>query len=144
MMKPEGDQATLEVSAAWSRALLPAGVHPSRSVRLSQEVFGLAEALASRLRSVPEPVTDYYFGFVKELCGDPSAEEPRPSGEVRFALATQDQEFPARADLSVEDYAVALEAHRLSRPVQFRGVLYRQPRMNRIDSVTHFAVIELG
>lgn len=142
MMRPEGDHATLEVSAAWSRASLPAGARPNRSVRLSQEAFALAEELAPRLRSVPVPTSDRFLGFVKELCGDPTPEEPRPSGEVRFALFTQDHEFPARADLTLEQYVVALEAHKLSRPVQFQGILYRQPRMNRVESVTHFGIIE--
>lgn len=144
LMRPVGDHATLEVSAAWSRASLPAGAKPNSAVQLSQEVFELAEELAPKLRSVPDPTADWYLGFVKELCGDPSPNEPRPSGEVRFALVTQDQEFQARADLGVEEYVVALEAHRSSRPVQFRGVLYRQPRMNRIAKVTHFGFVGLG
>ncbi len=144
LMRPEGDYATLEVSAAWSRALLPAGAKRNQAVELSQEAFELAEELAPQLRSVPEPTADWYYGFVKELCGDPTAGEPRPSGEVRFAIFMQDQEFQARADLTVEEHAVALEAYGSSRPVRFRGVLYRQPRMNRIDGVTHFGFIEHG
>ncbi len=144
MMRPDGDRSTLTVSAAWSRSLLPNAKNPNLQIVLRQELFGVAEELAPRLRSVPQPKSGWFFGYVKELCGQSTVEESRPAGEVRFILFDQEQEFQARADLSVNDHAKAVDAYRISKPVQFKGILHRLPRMNRIEVVEQFDILGVG
>ncbi len=144
MMRPDGDRSTLTVSAAWSRSLLPNAKNPNLQIVLRQELFGVAEELAPRLRSVPQPKSGWFFGYVKELCGQSTVEESRPAGEVRFILFDQEQESQARADLSVNDHAKAVDAYRLSKPVQFKGILHRLPRMNRIEVVEQFDILGVG
>jgi hypothetical protein len=137
-LRPSGERSHLEVSVSWSRALLPEGRRPRSEIQLRQEVFEIAEVLAPKLRSVPEPRVDRFFGFVDELRGQPSREDPRPSGEVRFTLFDHGEEIRAKADLGAEDYASAGEAHLAVRLVSFKGILQRLPRLNRIDQVTDF------
>ena len=60
---------------------------------------------------------------------------------MRFTLFEQDEELHARADLSVDDYSEAIEAHRTSRLVTFKGILQRLPRLNRVDNVTDLALV---
>lgn len=143
LLRPNGERASLTVSATWSRALLPTTREPRREVQLGQEVFEIAEALAPRLRSRPQPRVDRFFAFVDELRGNPRPEEPRPSGEVRFTLFDQEEEIHAKADLSVGQYAEAIAAHATTDLVSFKGVLQRLPRLNRIDRVSDFQRIRL-
>jgi hypothetical protein len=143
MLKPVGDRSFLTVSATWSRAHLPQSREADRDVQLRQEVFDVAEALAPRMRSQPEPRVDRFFGFVDELRGSPGPNEPRPSGEVRFSLFDQDEEIHAKAELNVENYAKAIEAHAITGVVSFKGILHRLPRLNRIDEVTDFKRVDV-
>lgn len=143
MLRPAGDRASLSVSATWSRTRLPATHARGRSVELRQEAFSVAEALAPRLRAVPGPVTSRFYGFVEALMGQPTAGDSRPSGETRFRLFDQDEEFVARADLDADDHAVAVEAYRVGDLVSFRGILHRLPRLNRIENVTQFEQVHL-
>lgn len=138
MLRPDGERAYVSVSATWSRSLLPEDREPRREVQLRREVFEVAEALGPRLRSVPKPRIDRFFGFVDELRGQPTPHDPRPSGEVRFTLFDQDEDIRARADLTAEDYATAGAAHLAGELVSFRGILHRLPRLNRIERVTDF------
>jgi hypothetical protein len=138
LLRPTGDRASLSVSVTWSRARMPASPSRLSRVELRQDVFAVAEALAPRLRAVPEPVTSRFYGFVAALMGQPTPSDPRPSGETRFPLFDQDEELLARADLDVEDHAVAVEAYRTGHLVSFRGILHRLPRLNRIENVTQF------
>jgi hypothetical protein len=137
-LKPTGDRAHLDVSVTWSRALLPSAHESRQQIQLGQEAFEVAEALAPRLRSLPEPRIDRFFGYVDELRGSPGPYDPRPSGEVRFALFDQEEEIRAKADLSVNDYAEAIAAHAATEVVSFKGVLQRLPRLNRIDRISDF------
>ena len=84
LLRPAGERAYLTVSATWSRAFRPPSEQPQREIQLRQEVFEVAQVLAPRLRSVPSPRIDRFFGFVDELRGQPTPTEPRPCGEVRF------------------------------------------------------------
>jgi hypothetical protein len=133
----------VNISISWSRSLLPENRESRREAQLRQEVFDIAEVLAPRLRSVPEPRVDRFFGFVDELRGQPSRDDPRPSGEVRFTLFDQGEEIRAKADLSPEDYAVASGAHLSNGFVSFKGIPERLPRLNRIKNVTDFAIVDL-
>ncbi len=74
LLRPDGERARLDVSASHGRARsCPRGGSPARGP-LRQEVFDVAEVLAPRLRSVPEPRIDRFFGYVDELRGQPSRE----------------------------------------------------------------------
>jgi hypothetical protein len=140
MLRPEGQRSSLGVAVTWSRAFMPEPPEARRVVRLDQEVFDVAAGLGARLRSLPGPRVDRFFGFVQELRGQPTPHDPRPSGEVRFSLLDkEEEEIIARADLNAEDYAVAGEAHLASDPVKFKGILYRLPRLNRIEQIADFA-----
>ena len=105
-------------------------------------MFDVAEVLAPKLRSVPEPRIDRFFGYVYELRGQPLPDVGLPSGEVRFTLFDQGEEIRAKADLDEMNYWFAGHAHLASRVVTFKGVLERLPRLNRIKDVTDFKIIE--
>jgi hypothetical protein len=142
-LRPAGDRAYLGVSVTWSRGYMPASGERRQEIQLHQDVFELAEALAPRLRSLPQPRVDRFFGFVDELRGNPGLSEPRPSGEVRFTLFDQEEEIHAKADLSVDDYAEAAAAHLETALVSFKGILQRLPRLNRIDNISDFKRVHL-
>ena len=142
LLRPTGDRSYLNVSASWSRAFLPDGRESKREVQLRQEVFRVAEVLAPKLRSVPEPRVDRFVGFVDELRGQPLPDIGLPAGEVRFTLFDQGEEIRAKADLDEMDYSLAGQAHLANRVVSFKGVLERLPRLNRIKDVTDFQIVE--
>ena len=143
MLRPAGERSQIAVSAAWSRALMPQDRKPVREIQLRQDVFELIEALAPILRSVPEPKSDRFFGFVEELRGGSTENDPSPSGEVRFLLFDQEEELRAKGDLTAEEYAVAGKAHLASHPIVFSGVLHRQPRLNRIELISQLGLLPL-
>jgi len=143
LLRPTGERSYLNITVCWSRALLPDSRESKREVQLRQEVFDVAEVLAPKLRSVPEPRTDRFIGFVDELRGQPLPDIGLPSGEVRFTLFDQGEEIRAKADLDEMHYSVAGHAHLASRVVSFKGVLERLPRLNRIRDVTDFKIIEV-
>lgn len=139
LLRPEDERAHVTISAVWSRARLPESREPSRRVELRQEVFEVAETLAPRLRSQPHPRPDRFIAFVDALRGQPTPNEPRPSGEVDFTIFDEDQgEIHARGMLSVDDYAKAGAAHLESDPVAFKAILRRLPRLSRVESITDF------
>jgi hypothetical protein len=140
LLRPEGERSSLGVSVTWSRAYLPKSKEQRRELNIDQRVFKVAEALAPRLRSLPEPRIARFYGRVDELKGGAQPEDLRPYGEVRFTLFDQDEEvlLHARADLSADDYAEAIDAHRTTELVSFKGILQRLPRLNRVDHITEF------
>ncbi len=143
LLRPSGDRATLTVSATWSRALLPVSREPARHVQLPQVVFELAEAIAPQLRTSPVPRPARFLGFVDVLSGQPSRDDPRPSGEVDFTLFDDEQgEIRARGILDADDYATAAAAHLVSDVVAFKATLRRLPRMSRVDGITDFERVE--
>jgi hypothetical protein len=142
LLRPAGERSLLNITAARSRALMPDRRESNREVLLRQEVFEIAEVLAPKLRSVPEPRVDRFFGFVDELRGQPLPDIGSPAGEVRFTLFDQGEEIRARADLNQTDYAVAGRAHLANEFVSFKGVLQRLPRLNRIQDVTDFQIVD--
>ncbi len=144
LLRPSGERSRLNVTVSWSRALLPANHERKRAVALRQEVFDVAEAVAPRLRAVPKPTIDHFFAYVDELRGQPTRNDPRPSGEVRFTIFDQEADIRAKADLNAHDYTIAAEAHLNRRVVGFQGVLERVPRLNRIKDVTSFAIVAFG
>ena len=142
LLRPTGDRSCLNVAVSWSRALLPEGRESKREVHLGQEAFDVAEVLAPRLRSVPEPRIDRFLGFVDELRGQPLPDMGVPAGEVRLTLFDQGEEIRAKADLDEHYYFLAGEAHLHNRVVSFKGILERLPRLNRINDVTDFKIVE--
>jgi hypothetical protein len=144
LLRPTGERSYLNVTVSWSRTLLPQSRESQREVPLRQDVFDVAEGLASRLRSVPEPRIDRFIGFVDELRGQPLPDLGLPAGEVRFTLFDQGEEIRAKADLYEDDYSIAGQAHLAHRVVSFKGILERLPRLNRIHEVTDFKIVKLG
>lgn len=139
LLRPSGDRASLTISATWSRALLPESRESHRQVQLPQLVFDVAEAIAPRLRTAPVPRPARFFGFVDVLSGQPSRDDPRPSGEVDFTVFDDEQgEIRARGLLSADDYATAAAAHLDSAVVAFRAALRRLPRISRLDGIMDF------
>jgi hypothetical protein len=142
LLRPAGGRSHLNISVSWSRAFLPDSRESNIEVQLRQEAFDVAEVLASKLRSLPEPRIDRFFGYVDELRGQPLPDVGLPSGEVRFTLFDQGEEIRAKADLDEMHYSDAGHAHIASRVVSFKGVLERLPRLNRIKDVTDFQIID--
>ena len=144
MLRPSGDRGSLTVSATWSRALLPSSRNSSQQVLLHQEAFEMAEVLAPRMRSQPQPRPARFIGFVDILRGQPTSADARPAGEVAFTLFDDAEgEIHARALLTADQYASAGIAHLASDLVSFKGVLQRLPRGSRIDSITDFERVKL-
>ena len=142
LLRPNGDQSTLSVTAAWSRVLLPPSGKSSHFVQLRQETFDAAEILATRLRTVPQPRPDRFVGFVDGLRGQPTRQDSRPSGEVEFTILDEEQgEIRGRGLLDPTVYALAAKAHMHSEVVAFKGILRRSPRMSRIDQISGFEII---
>jgi hypothetical protein len=113
-------------------------------VQLAQAVFEVAEAIAPRLRTEPQPHPARWFGFVDSLRGQPSYGDPRPSGEVDFTLFDDAEgEIHARGILNAEDYAVAGAAHLASDVVAFKAILRRLPRISRVEDITDFERVHL-
>ncbi len=137
LLQPSGERDYLLVSATWSRAFLPPTQELRCDVKLQQEAFAVAEALASRLRSLPQPRLDRFFGFVDELRGSPGPTEPR------LTLIYPEEEIHAKADLDVASYAEAIAAHASSQPVSFQGILHRHPRLSRIENIADFKRLRL-
>jgi hypothetical protein len=139
LLRPAGDEATLTVSAVWSRAFLLKSEKAIRHVQLAQGVFDVAEIVGPRLRTTPQPRTARWFGFVDALRGQPQHHDLRPCGEVDFTLLDDEQgEIHARGILNADDYATAAEAHLNSEPVAFKAVLRWLPRFSRVDSIADF------
>jgi hypothetical protein len=140
-MRPLGDRPALTVSAVWSRAALPPAEEqvPTR-VSLHEEVFALAEYLAPRLRSTPQPRRDRFVGFVDVLRGQPGPDN-RPAGEVMVTLFQDDELIKAWLDLPADVYETANQAHMTNSPVGFEGVLNRSPRVGRVVQVSNFRLI---
>ena len=118
------------------------GGEARREIPLRQEVFDVAEVLGPRLRSVPKPRVDRFFGYMDELRGQPVPDIGLPAGDVRFTLFDQGEEIRAKADLNERDYSLAGRAHLAGTVVSFKGILQRLPRLNRINEVTDFQVVD--
>lgn len=138
-LRPEGDRATLTVSATWSRTFPQESRQPVGSVQLAQDVFQRAEAIAQCLRTPPVPVPSLYPALVTALRGQPNLANPLPSGEVDFTvLEPEEGELSARGNLNSDDYAVAAAAHLATDLVVFKGTLRRLPRMSRVENISDF------
>jgi hypothetical protein len=102
-------------------------------------MFEVAEALAIRLRSRARPHRARFLGYVDGLRGQPTENDPRPSGEVDFTLFDDEQgEVPARGVLNADDYALAGAAHLASDVVAFKAILRRVPGISRVEGITDF------
>ena len=142
LLRPAGERSYLNITVSWSRAFLPDSRESKSEVQLRQEVFDVAEVLAPKLRSVPEPRIDRFFGYVDELRGQPLPDIGLPSGEVRFTLFDQERSpregGPGRsALLRCGPRTPCEQSHQLH-----KGVLERLPRLNRIKDVTDFQIVE--
>lgn len=73
---------------------------------------------------------------------DTPDEEGRVYGEVVLSLFIDDTVLRARADLGLDDYGTAVDAHRWNRLVQLSGVVRRGRKLHRVDSVSGFALVE--
>jgi hypothetical protein len=114
-----------------------------REAGLPQVAFEVAVAIAPRLRSIPVPRPVRFLGFVDVLSGQPSRDDPRPSGEVDFTLFDDEQgEIRARGILDADNYATAAAAYLVSEVVAFKGTLRRLPRISRVDNITNFEQVE--
>jgi hypothetical protein len=141
-LRPDGEQASVTVAVSWSRAWLSPDQEGDRIVTLSQDAFRVAEQIAPSLRSQPESRADQFFGFVAALEGNPTEDDPRPSGAVELMVIDQDTIVRARAVLSIDDYATANRAHMSSALVTFRGSLLRQARLSVVASLTGLRLVE--
>ncbi len=142
-LRPNGDDATLTVTAAWSRAFLPAPGEYSHRVQMGQRTFEVAEVLAPRLRTVPNPRVAWVCGFVDALRGQPTRDDSRPSGEVDFTIFDEEEgEIHVRGILTADQYALAAKAHLSSEIVAFKSVLRRLPRVSRVEGISYFEIVE--
>lgn len=142
MLRPSGDSATLTISAAWSKALLPPSGNFSHLVQLSQETFEIAEVVASQLRTLPNPRVAQFLGTVDALRGQPTQTDSRPSGEVDFTIFDYCEEIHARGLLTADQYALAGKAHLAFDFVGFKGVLRPSPRVCRVEEITNFEIVK--
>lgn len=135
-LRPEGNRSFVTVSAAWSRALLPKDRPANVAVRFDQETFEVLESVAPLLRARPEPKSDVYYGFVEEL-------KNAQTFEVRLTLFLDGEQVRATAELTADEYQIAFRAHFDNELVCMRGELERLPRLNRLNSVENFHLLEI-
>ena len=63
------------------------------------------------------------------------------SGHAAMALTGEPDAVKARANLSPEQYAMAVRAHMRGRPISIRGVLVRGPRLSSVVDIGAFEEI---
>lgn len=137
------EKADLSVSLSW--AATPKCPIPdiAASATFKPEYFRAIEEIERHLRPLSEEQEQKtLFGTVETLNGDVGDDGHR-SGEVVLALLLQDEEVVrARANLGVNDYATAVEAHEKGRGyVALNGVLKRGVRIGRVENVSDFKLL---
>jgi hypothetical protein len=142
-MRPQTDRPSLTISADWSRTCPQQDEAIPNAVHLTEEVFTIAESLAPRLRTAPQPEPAVFLGYVDVLRGLPG-EDDRPRGEVMVTLFQEDELVRAWLNLSAEDYEAANQAHMTNTPVTFLGILYRGSRVGRVERVSRFRKLNLA
>lgn len=140
-MQPDDERASLSVEVAWDHSVPPpTDIDVGSAPELRREHFVFLGDLARALRpheGAEKPVP--LVGHVDRLNGTPD-ENGRVYGEVVLSLFLDDAVLRARADLDLDDYVKALEAHRWNRLVRLSGVVRRGRKVHRVDEVTGFTL----
>lgn len=141
-MKPSIEGADLTVSATWSplRAINAAARAPS-TVRIQHSYFPIIDDIYRELRPDPAPQVDTFVGFVDTLDG-----RPGPTGQVEGdvilrVLVDDENLIRAKATLSAEQHAVAVEAYQHQHIIRIDGNLSRRSRLGIIDNPANFQII---
>jgi hypothetical protein len=133
------DDATLELSSEWSPAI-PVEDNVPQSVTIMPEYFKDIELIGCSIAPAKsESATEYFTGFVTELCGDTNVDGQK-YGLVHVAVTTQDQDnFTVDVNLEVQDHATAIQAYEKNMPVSFSGNLVRRSaRIREVSEVKNF------
>jgi len=139
-LRPPGERSHVEIGIAWSRAR-PAPVLERPRVRFSEGVFGLLAGAGQALRDrTPTPGVEV-GGFVVRLA---RGAEPDDAGEIVIAGELADRPGTSMVHVNLErnDYAAAIDAHKLGLRVRVSGTLKVERRTLRI--VKHSGLEVLG
>ena len=143
MLRPAAERASVMVSASWSKTLPIPSILTKPALQLDQGCFEAVEYLAPKLRSTPTAKHMSFVGVVDQLRGQ-EGPDGRMTGEVVLFIQEGGESIRARTELTAEQYQTAGKAHLANEPVFFRGYLIRGPRINRVDHVSDFRLVEQG
>jgi hypothetical protein len=137
------EDATVEISSELT-PLLPVNKPVPSKVVISPEYFADIEKIAFGFTpSQKECRSDYYIGFVSELCGE-TDEQGVKFGEVIIQVTTRDGDtFPVSANLPAEQHKTAIRCYENNYPVTFSGKIIRKGgRRREVVDISHFNVCE--
>lgn len=136
-LRRPGLELKMEFEVQWSRRLPAADEVPKR-VRVDGPGFDFLEATAKALRAPSESGERAFTGEIVKLHRELSDER---IAVLRFVDGGR--RFQAQVNLSPEDYGIACDAHRDSRPVTLQGRLERiSSKKWRILGVRGFKTID--
>jgi hypothetical protein len=131
-MRPPREDGILEFLPSWAPSTPARATGMPGIVRFSADEFPAIEDIYRQIRTREEPLSNTWVALVEELKGTESEEGVR-EGEVVFTLIGGGETIRARANLTVEQYRIAYEAHNPSVALELKGVLHRGPRLSRIN-----------
>jgi len=142
IMDPLPQDSSLKIAASWAPILpIYSKTPPTSLVRIKKEYFDSIEHVRNRLTPVLHPATDRYFGTVETLNGSMDAANRR-YGEVILLTLSEYEVIRVRADLTADQYKVAVEAHISGKVVTIFGTLQRAKRLHRIIDVKSFGIAD--
>lgn len=142
-MRPDGQEASLDISATWA-ITCPLDTDVPANVVFQSTYFSRIERFCERLRPSHEPQKARYIGTVESLSGE-IGDDGRRSGDVTLHLLLEGEAetLVVRARLGADDYELADKAHmRENGYVKCLGILHRRPRISSLEDVSDFELIE--
>lgn len=137
MQAPEQD-STLKVETYWATSAFPES--PPPPVVFRDQHFAIIEELSNTLRPEEDPEDSSFIGLVEELSGSPGT-DGRPQGRIKLRILDDEGPFHAYTELTANDYAKAIDAHKTTRRIQIWGILRRKSRTHQITHYKRFEFI---
>lgn len=143
-MKPEGDQARLDISMSWSRSRPCVSGRLPSTVGFAQEDFPIIEEAGRQLRERATPQRERFEGKVQQLQFDVASLFDGIIGKI--IIRTQVGGRPARVKvvLNSDDYRRACDAHRDQKTVAVSGRIHHDAkvRVYELSEPQDFQVLE--
>jgi hypothetical protein len=137
---------SLDFAIEWASARPRTGNQfRSHVFRLQPNYFRFISEIADSLRALSEDEKDSFVGTVEKLHGE-IADNGRRAGEVILNLFQPEtnEVLKARAMLTAEQYALAIEAHREGRAfIEITGTLKSGRRPRELTEISNFSLMRL-
>lgn len=140
----EERELPFELIFNWSRASLLSITKPTVPGRITFPFSykGKMEELKGYFAPKVKELTDTFYGTVEALNGEIGLQGFR-SGEVVFALLIETEIVRARANLTSEQYQIAIRAHeRVGAYIMIKAKLHRQVRGGVLDDIVDFKLAD--